>query len=850
MAEFPLLPIPAPDPAQRPGGPRGGSDPRLPSKARQGERLGPVFRRLQEYSGSDRLHELKQDPTAIAPERALVFEVAGAVDQFRRAIGRVQGFEWLGDEELEFDADSDFAVIDTRRGRKGMDREDRPIGGRIYLTMPDMAALDQLLSLWGRYERGEQASSGFGPWFDVFRRLRALRAWGPLDRIPDDTVSYLAQELDWQPDSVVRLEVELWSYHDRNRQRRRVAAFEETVREAGSEVVHRASIPEIAYEAALVDVPASAARQIMEREDSQLVFCDDVMFVRPQTTVSLLKGTEDSDGGDPLTEPPPGNGPPIAALFDGVPVQGHALLENRVLLDDPDDLDALSVVAERHHGTAMASLIVHGDRQLAEPPLQRSIYLRPVLYAPGGDLDERPVLRMKEGDQEGEPTAPDVFIVNLSLGDRRRPFSGSISPWARLLDYLADRFGILFLVSAGNVLDPLVLPQFSGLTDFEDAPPARREKAILKALAAHRAERTLLSPAEALNPVTVGAWHEDGGRGGYRSSLVFAPYQESGPNMSSALGLGHRKTIKPDVFAPGGREQVRAAASNQQGFAVEPAGATRFYGIKSAVPDSQGQANQEGFISGTSAATALTTRAAHRLFDALVEDDSVILADVDPMYFGVITKALLVHTARWGAGAEELAEIFGPSDRRRHVERGDNVARILGFGRPVFEEAMDCSPSRATLVGCGEVMPHRAKRYRIPLPPSLENVTEPRSVTLTLAWFSPINARNRTYRRAKLEIQPDGFKQKVGVVRERRQPPHASVPRGSLFHVHYTGERAVQFVDEGHLRFLVFCREQGGALDQSIRYGLAVTIRAGEHVPVYQEVRQALAVQVPAAGAT
>ncbi len=42
---------------------------------------------------------------------------------------------------------------------------------------------------------------------------------------------------------------------------------------------------------------------------------------------------------------------------------------------------------------------------------------------------------------------------------------------------------------------------------------------------------------------------------------------------------------------------------------------------------------------------------------------------------------------------------------------------------------------------------------------------------------------------------------------------------------------------------------RGGALDQSIRYGLAVTIRAGEHVPVYQEVRQALAVQVPATGA-
>lgn len=443
MAEYPLLPIPASEPDQRPPGRGGGNLPRLPTKRRQEERFGSVFQRLQEYSSSDRLHELRQDPTAIAPERALVFEVAGSVDEFQRAISLIQGLEWLGDEELEFDADADFAVIDTRRGREGQDREDRQVGGRLYLTMPDLAALEQMTSLWRRYQRGEQAPRGFGPWFNVFRQLKDLRAWGPLDRVPDDTEDYIRQELETRQDATVRLELELWSYRDQNRQRRGVAAFEDAVREAGGQIVDRASIPEIAYEAALVDVPADAARQIMEREDSQLVFCDDVMFVRPQTTLSLLRGTEDSEAGNPLAGPLPGDNPPIAALFDGVPVQGHVLLQDRVVLDDPDDLDARSVVAGRHHGTAMASLIVHGDRQLAEPALQRSIYLRPVLYASADDAEEHPVrdrlvvdtiyravLRMREGDQEGGPAAPAVFVVNLSLGDRRRPFAGPISPWA------------------------------------------------------------------------------------------------------------------------------------------------------------------------------------------------------------------------------------------------------------------------------------------------------------------------------------------------------------------------------------------------------------------------------------
>ena len=59
---------------------------------------------------------------------------------------------------------------------------------------------------------------------------------------------------------------------------------------------------------------------------------------------------------------------------------------------------------------------------------------------------------MKNGDPEGDATAPEVFLVNLSLGDANRPFAGPMSPWGRLLDYLADRFGILFLVSAGTHL--------------------------------------------------------------------------------------------------------------------------------------------------------------------------------------------------------------------------------------------------------------------------------------------------------------------------------------------------------------------------------------------------------------
>ena len=800
---------------------------------------------------------LQDDPAGIAPERALVLEVADSIADFYQATQRIAGFEHLGDEETVFDADADFAERDTRKGRQGQVRADKPIIGRLYLAMPDVRALQELLRLWDRYQAEEQAPVGFAPWFELFDRLHELRAWGPLDRVPEDTVAWLADQLEAQTDPV-RAEIEIWSYQSAERRRRSAARFAQAVGIAGGEIVHRASIPEVAYEAALVDLPAAEVLRLRQRDESALAICDDVKFIRPQSTAEFPTAVDPLGGGAPLDPAAAADLPPIAALFDGVPVLGHEMLDGRVTFDDPDDLGALSVVSERRHGTEMASLILHGDRNLPGPALRRPLYVRPVLYAPGSGAAEqtqpdrllidtiyRAVLRMRAGDAEGEAAAPGVFLVNLALGDQNRPFTGPMSPWARLLDYLADRFGILFLVSAGNVREPLSIPAFNGTIELEQATSDARERAIFEALAGQRSQRTLFSPAEALNVITVGAWHEDGVDTELRSTLAFAPYEnEPGPNITSAMGLGHRKVIKPDIFLPGGREQLTVVSSGD-GLRVRAVQPGRLHGLRAAIPDAGGRLDQEGLTAGTSAATALATRAAHRLYDALTDDDNGgILNGVEPEYYAVIVKALLAHRAHWGSKGTLLNELYEPKGKGQHVARLDNIARVLGYGRPLVEEAMTCAANRAILIGHGAVAPDgSADLYRVPLPVSLERVTEPRSITLTLAWFSPINVRHRAYRRAKLEIQPNALGASAGVARLSVQPSDKSIPRGSLFHVRYHGNDAVAFLEDGHIQFRVFCREQAGALDQAIRYGLAVTIEAGDGVPVYQEVRQRLGIQ-------
>ncbi len=366
MVEFPILKIPIPEDKQRPRGYGGSSKPRFPDRRNQIQRIGPTFQRLQDVLARDPLI-LRQDPAGIAPERALVLEIAGSVDKFYEAVDRVHGLEFLGEEDREFNANEDFYVPDTRKGREGKIRYDKQVSGQLYLAMPDTQALQQMVSLWVRYQKGEPFDRGFAPWLNAFKQLYDIRAWGPKDRIPEEIIDYLNSELAARPHTNLRLEVELWSYQSTNKRQQAFERFEEAVRISGGEIIHHTSIPQIAYEAVLIDLPSSKVRSLVQREEVDLVICDDVMLIRPQSTISFPTEVNEIDISTQPVEPPfPEDNSPIVGLFDGVPVQGHRLLDGRIVLDDPDDLNDLSVVSERHHGTEMASLILHGDRNLRE----------------------------------------------------------------------------------------------------------------------------------------------------------------------------------------------------------------------------------------------------------------------------------------------------------------------------------------------------------------------------------------------------------------------------------------------------------------------------------------------------
>ncbi|MEO9337161.1 S8 family peptidase [Mesorhizobium sp. SB112] len=793
---------------------------------------------------------LRADPDGIAPERALVFEVAGSLGDFYSQVGRIPGLEFLLEDEAEIEPSEDFYGLQTKKGEQV--RSGKPMGGRLYMAMPDVRALKEILRLWDLFRQGQAMPWGFAPWGTLFDMLSDLRAWGPQDRVLPETLEYWRERIAKRPDEPVRFEVEMWFHERPERRARAIGDVEGQLAALGGQVVSSALIEPIRYHGVLIDLPPDRVRELIEHPDVALARLDDIMYLRPQSVASIAEPEEAGEVGAATAAAAPA-GDAIAALLDGVPVANHQRLVGRLILDDPDDFAARTPTAKRSHGTSMASLIVHGDLQAGDEPLARPLYVRPVMiYDAASDAESTPpdrlpldvvylsVRRLLEDDGSEPASAPTVVVINLSLGDLNRPYAGRISPWARLMDWLSFRYRVLFLISAGNVRRWLPVRNFATTAAWAAATPEQREAAVITALNSEKATRSLLSPAEGLNAIAVGAWHADEFAAAPEPFHLKDPFPDGGmPNVSSGVGLGFRQTVKPDLLFDGGRELVRASEDEGHVWLAVDAGGS-YAGQMSAAPDAgaTGRLDFQRRTVGSSNATALMTRSAVRIYDSLIEAGY----DIPRTHAAVLLKALLVHGASWGEAGSKLEEAFGPAgkDWQRHR---DNISRFLGYGRPQIDRVLDCAAERATLFAYGDIEQDTQDEFDIPLPPSIEGSTQLRRLTMTTAWLTPVNARHQQYRSATLELLPAGDKSfSLAVQRMSGQPTHVAINRGTLSHCVFEGESAVAFLDGGFLKLRVACRAQAGALDERVPYAVAISIETGigSGIAVYEEVRAAV----------
>lgn len=857
MAEsrYPLLVFPRPAHVGRARRQLGFTRLKRPAPSDQATRLAPQFQRLQDVLERKRL-ALQDGPLGIQPEQVLVLETIGPVDRFVNAVRKIPGLEWL--------ADGDVRDIKPEHGFSVENNPDKNLTGRLFLVMTDLRALGELRRLFDRWKADSNVRflQGLAPFKTAFQHLRRIRPWDVRDRLRETgVIEDWAFRLESEPE-FIPFEIELWHRKSRDRRRDAERRIRFEIESLGGSLVQQCTIADIAYHGILARLPLGQIQQIIDGQrsgtsDIRLLACDEIMYVRPigQCAVGELLPVDsilvqkEEPGTPPETSP-------VAALLDGLPLARHHMLDGRVSVDDPDRYEDTYPAADRIHGTTMASLICHGDLSSPGTPLSTPLYVRPIMKPVKGfentsehipenvlpvDLLHRAVRRMYEREGEESAAAPTVRIVNISIGDHKRPFLRDVSPLARLLDWLSWKYQVLFVVSAGNCINDINLDiSTEDLVSLQRDEIARR---VISAITDDTRNRSILSPAEAINAITVGAAHED--HSGPAQEQAVDPL--SSPDMPSVVsrhGPGYRRGLKPEVLEAGGRQILRSKVPTRTNRILTLPRSMRAPGQKVSVPGRSGRLDEVAYTRGTSNAAALTTRSAVQL-QQLLRDLRAAFDGSPPSHYDVaLTKALLVHSASWGSAADVYRIVL--KHRHSGYVLKDRIGRFLGYGKMDPGRVRSCTEQRVTVLGFGELDDGRADRFALPIPPDLTATSARTRLTITLAWITPVECTRWQYRVAQLWFKAEGC-----IVGERQFADRHAVERGTVQHEVFVRSGVLSPGEGDVVDVAVNCRNDAADIPGPIRYGLAVTLEVTEavNVPIYQEVRNLLGIRARVQGA-
>jgi hypothetical protein len=850
--DYPILVFPKKEEVERTKRKVVPQKPHYPTANKIAQYIEPKLSKLQEALDS-RMH-IQNGAEGLNPEDVLVLETAGRVDDFYKAVKRVEGLEWLIEEDIEGEPDEDFYVTDIEGNRI-----EKELSSRLYLVSTNSEALNWLVTHFKEFanEPDAKAKRGYGKFKEVFQQLRDVRFWDYRDRL--DGSDFMDKWLQEDMEEDVKFQIELWFRNSEQRRTEAQLKVDTMVKEYAGKVLSVCVIPEIKYHALLVEMPMARMRGIIEDpEVKSLISCSDVMYFKQQAQTMTLPMEDDEEMGDePETEPfdePLPTGEPIVAILDGYPMSRHRFLEGRITVDDPDGFGSRYEAHRMQHGTEMSSLIIHGDKSNRGPAINTKLYLRPVMVPFGDknqecmpedilgvDLIHRAVRRIFEGENGQPPVAPSVKIINFSIGDAARVFYRSMSPMAKLLDWLSYKYNVLFVISAGNILDQ-VFPMGCRYEEFAVKAQDEISKYITNDLLQHRAEHRILAPSESINNITVGAVHNDHSRIlDYGDKIN--PYACIHPSIYTRFGGGFRNSVKPDLVYDGGR-QLLLPYRNTDPTVLTPTMQTGTPGVEAAWPTPT--RSDTAFTKGTSGATALISRHAYHCYQEL-EDilDSYGLPD---SHVHLMIKALTVHGCSWD-GIEENIEKFLPDGLDGRTVKGIK-RQWLGYGYPDFEKSLMCNSQRVTVLGFGDLRNEEAHMYRMPLPPSLASKNVKRKLTVTLAWMSDVAPQTQRYRKAKLWVE---MLENQRIAETRIDLADAWAPRrGTLQHEVFESELPFPYEDGASLGIKVNCANDAGEIENPIKYAVAVTLELGEGVDVelfdeiniYQEVRDRLRVPI------
>lgn len=847
---YPLLFFPA---AQNLVPPKGKriviGQPCLPSKSAQRGRLTPQLQGIEDTF--NKITTLVSDSTlGLEPETILVMEIAGSIQDFKQALEAV-GFEWLNEWDGDgLSPDEDFYNINTK-GKPAVSI----VKNRLFVSLANQVSMQQLLSLWRIWQKGESFVRGTSKWKQLFDQLVTIRPWGIEETLEDTGMRDRWQDLldPINPTQTISFQIDLF-YRSQADQRKKIEQQIGTVLAGLSgKLTKILDIEQIRFHALKAELPAAAIKDLLEQLDHSeldqqisLFNFPGIMHFRP-TGQSITSFAVEESGVSDVAEHA-ATQPPVAALLDGLPLVKHQALNGNLAIDDMFGVEQLYQQGERIHGTSMASLIMRGDLSADETPLTKALYCIPVLqpdtnrrsqntvveHVPDDEfLEERILLAVQRLFESADST---IKLINLSIGNPEQVFTHTPSPLARLIDWLSFRYRVLFLVSAGNYTDSLELGISYG--QWRKLNADEKTSAALTAANNNQLQRRLISPAEAFNVLTVGGMHQDEAGTYSVANRIDLLSNLTIPSLISRLGHGFKRSVKPEIYFPAGRQLFNEPFTDSQSN-ISLNNSLSSPGHKVAWAGSaQGDLHKIVFTRGTSNATALATRAAIRVYEELEQLIAQGEAQISNELMAVTIKALMVHGARQPQDAinsfKEMLE--GPRQLK------EALARYMGYGQVDLNWLLRNTQQRATVIGSGEITQNQIHEYRFPLPQALAGEKHWRKLVITLAWFSPINTNHANLREAKLELSPATSPwDKTPLVIQRMQSDHNQVKRGTVQHEILEGAKEISAYQDGEELLLhISCKPDATQqLDELIPYSLAVTLEVKEDVqiPIYQQIR-------------
>lgn len=858
MAERPILLFGDAETAKR-GNKHGGAENiQKPSYLSQVKRLAPKLAMLNQAVLS-----MQSSPTGIETEKTLVFEVSGDIVSFYTAIKTLgDQVEWIFDIPEEFAVTEDFYVYKEDKTTKDRTRrEDKhTFNGKIYCVLTNARALREILTLWDKYSKDKNTPFPFGKagLRHVFDNLIDIHPWGYKERLEETGVLDIwKEELTNTQASNIRCEFELFYRQSKDKRILQEQIVKKDIQELGGSAIASSVIPQINYHSVLASVPRTIVESIIAgNRNVSIVVSDPIMFIRPVGQSAFIQ--EDNSFDSNYTVPTLADiiDEPLVALFDGVPQENHPYLVDRLIIDDPDEYTSQYTVQARKHGTSMASLITYGDLGNITHQSLRKIYVRPIMK-PLSTINNDTVEAIPDDillvdkiheavrrlfEQEAGRVAPTIKIINLSIGLSYRQFDRAISPLARLLDWLSYKYRVLFIVSAGNHPGNNRGDDFENLdfginlSDFFALEMAERDKKVLEHLSNSSRNLRLLSPAESMNALTVGATFEDSTDFTENMRWVL-PCSEGMLSPISSLGSGMNKAIKPDIVYNGGRKFVMSSIHHPTSTKVRWADTpTREPGIISAAPtDIAAGLSKIMYTFGTSDAAALISHEAGRCHDTLQEVFRAAQREIPQNHLALLIKAMIIHGAEWGALGQKISDTMQWEKR----QPSDKLHRFIGYGKPNIDRAIECAKNRVTLLGYGSLKEGEAQLFYLPLPFDFSTSKITRRLTATLTYFSPIVPSRQKYRAVDIWYTIENSKKNL--IDARTDANDKAVTRGSVQHEIFENDNTVVWDEEGTIQIRVNCRADAAEIfSEEVPYALMVSfeIKSNIDIDVYTKIAE------------